>query len=192
MEALAVVWALKHFHDIIYNYPVTVYTNHSAVTQLFLGKNLTGRLARWFLTVEQFQAEIKYLPGRASLVPDALSRNVVIAAVTQVHNFSHQDLTILAQGNDPIWSKVIYAQESGDETSLPKLPIPLRELDIHNDILTLTVQVYDREVQQIVIPDSLVPTVLHFVHDAPQAGHPGRDKTLAMARLKYYIGQKCA
>ncbi len=42
LEALAVVWALKHFRDIIYGYPITVYTDHSAVTQLFSGKNLTG------------------------------------------------------------------------------------------------------------------------------------------------------
>ncbi len=41
LEALAVVWALKHFRDIIYGYPITVYTDHSAVTQLFSGKNLS-------------------------------------------------------------------------------------------------------------------------------------------------------
>ncbi len=51
LEALAVVWALKHFRDIIFGYPVTVYTDHIAVTHLFQGKNLTGRLARWFLTI---------------------------------------------------------------------------------------------------------------------------------------------
>ncbi len=46
LEALAVVWALKHFRDIIFGYLITVYTDHIAVTQLFQGKNLTGRLAR--------------------------------------------------------------------------------------------------------------------------------------------------
>ena len=54
LEALAVVWALKHFRDIIFGYPVEVYTDHVAVTQLFQGKNLTGRLARWYLTIQQF------------------------------------------------------------------------------------------------------------------------------------------
>ncbi len=63
LEALAVVWALKHFGDIIFGYPVTVYTDHIAVTQIFQGKNLTGRLTRCFLTIQQFEPTLKYLPG---------------------------------------------------------------------------------------------------------------------------------
>ncbi len=46
LEALAVVWALQNFRGIIVGYPATVYTDHTAVTHLFHGKNLTGRLAR--------------------------------------------------------------------------------------------------------------------------------------------------
>ncbi len=46
LEALAVVWALQHFRDIIFGYLVTVHIDHIAVTQLFHGKNLTGSLAR--------------------------------------------------------------------------------------------------------------------------------------------------
>ncbi len=40
LEPLAVVWAPKHVRDIIfgYGYPITVYTDHTAVTQLFHGK----------------------------------------------------------------------------------------------------------------------------------------------------------
>ncbi len=52
LEALAVVvWALKHFRDIIFGYPVTFYTDHIAVTQLLQGVNLTGCSARLFLTI---------------------------------------------------------------------------------------------------------------------------------------------
>ncbi len=44
-EALAVVWALRHFRDLVYGYEITVYTGHQAVKDLFKGKNLSGRLA---------------------------------------------------------------------------------------------------------------------------------------------------
>ncbi len=51
LEALAVAWALQHFRDIIFGYPVTVYKDHTEVTQLFHGKNLTGCLGRWYPAV---------------------------------------------------------------------------------------------------------------------------------------------
>ncbi len=43
-ETLAIVWALKHFKNIILGYPITVLTDHAPVTELFMGRNLTGRL----------------------------------------------------------------------------------------------------------------------------------------------------
>ncbi len=46
LKALTVVWALHHFRDIIFGYPITVYTDHTAIIQLFHVKNFTGRLAR--------------------------------------------------------------------------------------------------------------------------------------------------
>ncbi len=50
-ETLAVVWALKHFRDILGCFILRIYTDHAAVTELFKGKNLTGQLARWYLTI---------------------------------------------------------------------------------------------------------------------------------------------
>ncbi len=72
LKALPVVWAFQHFRDIIFGYPVTFYTDHTAVTQLFYSKNLAGRLARWYLTIQQFEPTLKYLPGKANTAADAL------------------------------------------------------------------------------------------------------------------------
>ena len=39
---------------------------------------------------------------------------------------------------------------------------------------------------QFVIPEVYVPTVLKLTHDAPIAGHPGKDRTVSAARVNYY------
>ncbi len=60
----------------------------------------------------------------------------------------------------------------------------MSEFDINDEVLIRNVKLHVQFVTQLVIPESLVPTVLQLVHDSPQSGHPGRDKTLA--RSKYY------
>ncbi len=75
-EALAVVWALHHFKDLIYGYPIHVKTDHAAVVELFNQKHLSGKLARWSLIVQDFNPTFAYLPGKANVVADALSRYI--------------------------------------------------------------------------------------------------------------------
>ncbi len=162
LEALAVVWALKHFRDIIFGYPITVYTDYTAVTQIFHGKNLTERLARWYLTIQQFEPTLKYLSGKANTVADALSRNIPVSAVNEVANFSLSELQS-AQRQDLIWSKVIYALESGDDSTLPHMPVPLSSFTLKEDVLYLMRNVGKTKVTQLVISSSLVEITLKLL-----------------------------
>ncbi len=84
-EALAVVWALRHFHDIILGYPMTAYTH---ALQLLLSfsrviKNLISWLVHWYLTIQELNPPFKYLPGHANAATDSLSRNVTVRAVAE-------------------------------------------------------------------------------------------------------------
>ena len=51
LEALAVVWAVKHFHSYLYGHPCTVYTDHSALKSLLNTPSPSGKLARWGLAL---------------------------------------------------------------------------------------------------------------------------------------------
>ncbi len=53
---------------------------------------------------------------------------------------------------------------------------------LRDDVLCRTVTIAKDVVTQLVVPD----VVLQLLHDAPWSGHPGRDRTLAAARSKYY------
>ncbi len=190
LEALAIVWALKHFRNSIYGCPITVYMDQSAVMQLFNGKNLNGHQAGWYLTVMQFEPTIKYLPGKANTVADALLHKIPVAAVTQISNFSLSELQ-RAQCQDILWSRAIYALESGDDSSLPKLPSPFSDFSLQDDVLCRTVTISQDVVNQLAIPVALVDVVLRLLHAMPSAGHPGHDRTLAAARRKYYWPTMC-
>ncbi len=107
MEILALVWALKHFRDIIMGYKITVYTDNSPITEKFKGMNLSGRLARWYLTIQTYNPEIKYTKGSSDVVADSLSRNIYVGAVADtspVASFNLEDLSNAKR--EHIWKKI--------------------------------------------------------------------------------------
>ncbi len=67
LEALGVVWAFKHFKELIYGYPIHVRTDHAPIVELFKAKSFTGKLARWALTVQDFQPTFAHVPGVVSI-----------------------------------------------------------------------------------------------------------------------------
>ncbi len=187
------VWALQHFQDIM-GYKITDYTDHSPVTEIFKSRNPNGRLARWYLTIQAYSPEIIYTKGHQNVVVDALSRNGCVGAVAEVSlipNFSMED-PCSTQQEHHLWKKVIYALELGDETQLPELPIPFLHFFLsHNGALCRYWAQKPVPIEQFAVPEKLVPMVLKLVHDVPISGHPGRYKTLAIARKKYYWPTLC-
>ncbi len=156
LEALAVVWVLKHFLSRHHFWlSVTVFTDHIAVTQLFQSKNLTGRSARWFLTIQQFEPTLKNLPGRANTVADSLSRNILVAALAPISNFSTFEL-LTAQRQYPLWSKVIHALKLGYDSNLPHMPVPLSAFTLKEDVLCRLETAAKTHVNQVLIPSSLI------------------------------------
>ncbi|GFU16318.1 retrovirus-related Pol polyprotein from transposon 17.6 [Trichonephila clavipes] len=75
-EALAVVWALKKFRGYIEGTEITVASDHQPLKWLLNLKSPTGRLARWALEIQSFNLKVQYIPGKANVVANMLSRPV--------------------------------------------------------------------------------------------------------------------
>ena len=72
LEALAVVWATKHFRTYLYGHSCDVITNHEALQALLNMPHPSGKLARWGLALQELDLNIHYCPGRLNDCADAL------------------------------------------------------------------------------------------------------------------------
>ena len=75
LEALGVVWAVRHFHPYLYGNRCHVYTDHEALKSLLNTPHPSGKLARWGLSLQELDLHVHYRPGKSNANADALSRN---------------------------------------------------------------------------------------------------------------------
>jgi len=59
-----VVWAIKLFRPYLYGRRFELVTDHAALAYLMRSKNLTGRLHRWSLQLQEYDFTIVYRPAR--------------------------------------------------------------------------------------------------------------------------------
>ena len=73
-EALAVVYSCKKFRHYLLGYKVIFHTDHDSLKYLVNKPDLSGRLARWILLLQEFNYEVVVKPGKANSNADYLSR----------------------------------------------------------------------------------------------------------------------
>ncbi|GJX76335.1 putative reverse transcriptase domain-containing protein [Tanacetum coccineum] len=74
LELGAVVFALKIWRHYLYDTKCTVFTDHKSLQHILDHKELNMRQRRWLELLADYDCEISYHPGKASVVADALSR----------------------------------------------------------------------------------------------------------------------
>ncbi|GJT93324.1 putative reverse transcriptase domain-containing protein [Tanacetum coccineum] len=74
LELGAVVFALKIWRHYLYGTKSVIYTDHKSLQHIFSQKELNMRQRRWIELFSDYDCEIRYHPGKANVVADALSR----------------------------------------------------------------------------------------------------------------------
>ena len=74
-ECLTLVWSLAKFKSLVWGCQITVVTDHQALCWLMTKKDLAGRLARWSLSLEEYDIRIIYRNGKLHDKADCLSRH---------------------------------------------------------------------------------------------------------------------
>ncbi|GJU66119.1 putative reverse transcriptase domain-containing protein [Tanacetum coccineum] len=73
LELGAVVFALKIWRHYLYGTKCTVFTDHKSLQHILDQKELNMRQRRWLELLADYDCEIRYHPGKANVVADALS-----------------------------------------------------------------------------------------------------------------------
>nr|GEU95455.1 retrovirus-related Pol polyprotein from transposon 17.6 [Tanacetum cinerariifolium] len=74
LELRAVVFALKIWRHYLYGTKCTVFTDHKSLQHILNQKELNMRQRRWLELLADYDCEIRYHPGKANFIADALSR----------------------------------------------------------------------------------------------------------------------
>lgn len=73
-ECLAIIEAVKQWRHYLSHARFLIETDHKPLTWLHSLKDPSRRQVRWSILMQEFGYEIKHKPGKANVVPDALSR----------------------------------------------------------------------------------------------------------------------
>ena len=81
-ECLAVVWAMQLLRPYLERTHFEVYTDHQPLRWLLSVSDVSGRLARWRLLLQEFDFTIRYKKGIKNTIADAISRLPTIGEST--------------------------------------------------------------------------------------------------------------
>ncbi|GJX51800.1 putative reverse transcriptase domain-containing protein [Tanacetum coccineum] len=74
LELGVVVFALKMWRHYLYGTKCVVFTDHKSLQHILDQKELNMRQRRWLELLSDYDCELRYHPGKANVVADALSR----------------------------------------------------------------------------------------------------------------------
>ena len=74
LELAAIIFALKIWRHYLYGRQFEIFTDHKSLKYIFTQKELNMRQRRWIELLKDYDCAIRYHPGKANVVADALSR----------------------------------------------------------------------------------------------------------------------
>jgi len=195
-EALAIVFAIKHFRHYVFGQKIKLYTDHKPLIWLMTHKDTSGRLIRWALQLQEYDIEFNYREGKANANADSLSR---IGNDDDIHNNDQSILSIIHKTPKGIEEMEVAQKLDTNINEIKKWlkgSKPPNEMANHwkrnknkyiisNDLLYF-MNIDKNRPDALVIPEQFRTGILLQYHDGALGGHLSAKKTLENIRRKYY------
>ena len=98
---LALVETLKHFQGILHGTYFTVQTDHKGLICLKTQRDLSHRQHRWLDVINEFNFDIKYIPGEMNRFMDTLSH----IYSDEPEGVVRADTKFIDDVDEPIWRR---------------------------------------------------------------------------------------
>lgn len=193
-EALAVVWAVTKFRGYIEGSEVIVKSDHQPLRWLMSLKSPSGRLARWALTLQAYNLQIQYTPGKVNVIADTLSRPAccerdpggceVCLVTVDIPHRAPADVRD-NQLKDPELKTIVEDLEDSDP-SRGRGWSERGYLMSDGVLYRCAPEADDADSACLVVPSHEREGILADFHDAPTAGHFGVERTLQRIRARYF------
>ena len=163
MEALGVVWAVRHVRHYLYGHHCDVFTDHEAPKSLLNTPHPSGRLARWGLALQEADLAIHYKPGKRNVLADALSR-APVSTENEIPLVPAENLVAMVMG--------LQDSSKSGESNLCARQMKDPDLNqIMNYLENSTLPTEEKKARELVEQYVLIEGVLHYV---------SKDKTLRL------------
>ena len=206
LETLGLVWAVKIFRPYILGRRCIVFTDHSACTSLLSSTNPSPKMARWAMTIQEHDLDIRHRSGKSNRVADALSRNplpvfsvlqfgpavnAVQSGVTepQVHpSQCESDIGMLQRADEELLPIFDFLECD----ILPRCGKQARRLALERSNFEVIegVLYYENpavpDCWRIAVPKNLRSTLLKESHGGKFAGHFAERKVYVTLRTRYW------
>ena len=186
-EAFALVLSVRHWYVYLSGTKFVLNSDHNPLVHLRSQKDPRGKFSRWILELEEFDYEVRYVPGVKNVKADALSRNEGASTSQPESRFEERIYSVLddrarfreqllvEQDADPVISVAKDCVLRNEKISVGRLKRVQAQLRIEDGLLTKS--------GRPVVAAPLRNFVTSHLHEI---GHWGPEKTYALLKERFY------